>query len=103
MLIDFSLPHHSTETFSSKSDEHGQEITLTVPGYGKEDLEVSFSDSGNSLLVKSKDKKIDKNIYVANVNLLDLDNVKAKCLNGVLTVTLPYKKVAGKKLQITVE
>lgn len=95
-MFDSFKPYYSYETFSSKSNENDLEVTLTVPGYGKEDLEVNFSDYDGCLLISSKDKKLNRAVNITNPNSLDLQNIKAKCLNGILTITLPYKKSVPK-------
>lgn len=87
-------------TMKDNEDKSTKEIKAIVLGYGKEDLEVSFSNYGDQIIITSKDSKLKTSVRISDMNLLDTDAAKAKCLNGILTITIPYKAEQRKKIEI---
>ena len=81
----------------------GYDIELIVPGYRKEDITSSIKD--HSLVVKGERQPARDNRYVRQAFVLNsferrfslppnapLDGISAKCENGVLTISVPFKE-----------
>ena len=80
-------------------------INLTVPGYGKKDIDIDVI--GDKLTIAAKENK-DRNLsgfkkaYRISNDSIDVDNISAKCENGLLTVTVPkiVPEVVSRKIKI---
>ena len=80
-------------------------INLTVPGYGKKDIDINVI--GDKLTIAAKENK-DRNLsgfkkaYRISNDSIDVDNISAKCENGLLTVTVPkiIPEVVSRKIKI---
>lgn len=75
-------------------------ITVTVPGFSKEDLILSVKE--NTLCLKDKeDKKLKK--YWKLSESADLENIGAECKNGLLTINIPIKEKIDNTYTITIK
>lgn len=80
-------------------------INLTVPGYGKKDIDIDVI--GDKLTIAAKENK-DRNLsgfkkaYRISNDSIDVDNISAKCENGLLAVTVPkiVPEVVSRKIKI---
>ena len=74
----------------SSSDNNNYYYRLDVPGMSKEDLKVSVLDNRLTIYGVRKDNKniINRSINIMNV---DLNNISASLVNGVLTITILKK------------
>lgn len=76
----------------------GLEIKFMVPGYGKEDLEVTMQEG----IVYVKGDGIELATNVPHQHKYDLGQVQATCEKGILTISAPYKEEEkGKAVEIT--
>ncbi len=88
---------------SSIIDEKNKKLCITVemPGVGKEDIELSATESQLAIKAESRDRKYFKT--VASPVPVDTGSARAKYNNGVLEVTLKLKdkiKPEGKTVKI---
>lgn len=70
--------------------EDGVDITYQVPGYGKEDLELSLEK--DVLRVTDKLDKHKLNLAIRLSKNLDQDSIVSECKNGILTVNVKFVK-----------
>ena len=87
--------------------ETGDDITinLTVPGYGKKDIDIDVI--GDKLTIAGKENT-DRNLsgfsktYRISNDSIDVNNISAKCENGLLVVTVPkiIPEVISRKIKI---
>lgn len=74
-------------------------ITVLVPGFSKDNLELSISDETLSLK-DNEDKKVKK--FWKLSEYVDIKNIKAECKNGILTINIPPKEKINTKHTITI-
>lgn len=81
----------------AKHDETDLNIRFNVPGYSKDDLELSLE--GNTVWVRNKDEKAaDKiNLYYVMPDNIDLNSITSSCKNGVLMVNAKFEKELPEK------
>ena len=80
-------------------------INLTVPGYGKKDIDIDMI--GDKLTIAGKEDQ-DRNLsgfskaYRISGDSIDVNGIDAKCENGLLTVTVPkiVPEVVSRKIKI---
>lgn len=106
MLDDaFSFPLLNMDTYCAydevKHDKSGTKITIIVPGFSKEDLQLSISNNHLTLSSKLEDKKISRNWKLSDS--ADAKNVKAECKNGILTIDIPLKTKSDKSSIINID
>lgn len=106
MLDDvFSFPVLNTDTWYTydevKHDKDGTKIAIAVPGFSKEDLQLSLNDNYLSLSSKLEDKKISRSWKLSDV--ADTKAIKADCKNGMLTINIPVKTKSDKSRVIDIE
>ena len=80
-------------------------INLTVPGYGKKDIDIEMiGDELTIVGAENKDRNLSgfKKAYRISNDSIDVDNISAKCENGLLTVTVPkiIPEVVSRKIKI---
>ena len=94
-----SLNHRMT------SDELNYYIRVDVPGFNKNNLNVSVSENKLSVFGESNkdsDKKVD--VYFILGNGVDRNKTNATVVDGVLTVTLPRSRYkTNQPIKIDVE
>lgn len=77
---------------SIKTEKDGSStISVVVPGFSKEDLELSSKDGTLSLKDKKESgKKLTR--YWKLGESTDVSNISAECKNGILTIHIPVKE-----------
>ena len=91
--------------FTSQSDDKNLYIEGSLPGYNKKDLSVEFEDGYITIKANSETKSslVDKEFnkcFKLPETKLDTSKCEAEYLNGILKVSIPYKKDAVKKIKI---
>lgn len=94
------------DTVSIDKQEGKLQYKFVLPGVDRNDITISITN--NKLTVQTKQqaffgqkfKYVDTYNYDANYKVQD---AKAKLSNGILTITIPQKKVKEKSKQITIE
>ena len=68
--------------------------TCQVPGYGKENLSVTYSNGFLEIKDKDVDEKAKGSLHLKAKlpKNVEPNTLKAKCVNGILTVNVKYKK-----------
>ena len=106
MLTNFSYYNLINDVYSSlrdydiKENENGFEINLKIPGVKKEDIVLEVQDKKLKLEIKNDEYSFYNNKYILS-DKLDVDNIKSKLLNGILTINLP--KIITEKKVIKIE
>lgn len=88
-----------------KKDEKGLHIKFEVPGYEKENLDLSFEEDILTLSGKGNEEEDGfemvedfKNSWkIKNSHKYNFSEMHAKLENGILNVTLPYKEGEEKR------
>lgn len=116
-LYDFFNDMFSPSVSTMKSDvkENEKEYILDVelPGFKKEDINVDFNDGYLTVKASHKEEKkedkdnkhrylrqerryssVERSFYVGDINL---EGVKAKLDNGILTIIVPKKELEAPK------
>ena len=87
-----------------REDKNGYTLDIEMPGYRKEDINVSLEDGYLTVSAKKEEKENDdKSVYLRRersvscsrsyyVGDVEEDDVKAKFDGGVLTLVLPKEK-----------
>ncbi len=85
-------------------------IIIDLPGFSKKDVELEIGEDYVKVRASRERRKEGKYIvsersysFYRSISLpykVDVDNAKAKMKNGVLEITLPIKRKAGKKIKI---
>lgn len=73
-------------------------LKLVVPGYGKEDFNISVE--GNELKIVVIDKY--QKVYTLGEGI-DVAAITAQCVNGILTITLPKKVEVKNVIKVEVK
>ena len=80
-------------------DEDGATIKLKVPGFNKKSIDVSVDSETLTIEGKTDDDSFTKRYSVDNK--FDFDSIDAKVIDGLLTLSLPYKaEVKPKKIKV---
>ena len=77
-----------------KPTEYGFQLLLAVPGYGKEDFNISLE--GNLLTIKAEKFRTQKYEVPDNI-----EDIVAKCDKGVLTLDLYKSKKKTKVIKVS--
>lgn len=93
-----TLTKSSSNLQTYKYDNGNINIELSVPGYGKEDFDVSIKHL--VLTMSSKDNKINKSFRLSED--VDLDSIECLCDKGILKVTAKQKDL-GKEVKRFIE
>lgn len=101
----FSFPYVSLDASyaydSVKSNKEDTKITVIVPGFAKEDLQLNVNDNYLTLSSKLEDKKLNRTWKLAES--ADIKNIQAECKNGILTLTIPVKHRLDKTRTIEIK
>ena len=83
-----------------KKTDDGIEAKIMIPGYGKEDLEITLEE--NILNISSKeDKKVLQKLIIPKD--IDTEKIEASCKKGILEIKAPtIKKQEKTKKQIII-
>jgi HSP20 family protein len=80
-------------------DEDGATIKLKVPGFNKKSIDISVDSEHLTIEGKTDDDSFTKRYAVDSK--FDFDSIDAKVVDGLLTLTLPYKaEVKPKKIKV---
>ena len=81
-------------------DDDGATIKLKVPGFNKKSIDISVDSETLTIEGKTDDDSFTKKYAVDNK--FDFDSIDAKVVDGLLTLTLPYKsEVRPRKIKVT--
>ena len=81
-------------------DDDGATIKLKVPGFNKKSIDISVDSETLTIEGKTDDDSFTKKYSVDNK--FDFDSIDAKVIDGLLTLTLPYKaEVKPRKIKVT--
>ena len=80
-------------------DEDGATIKLKVPGFNKKSIDISVDSETLTIEGKTEDDSFIKRYSVDNK--FDFDSIDATVVDGLLTLSLPYKaEVKPKKIKV---
>ena len=80
-------------------DDDGATIKLKVPGFNKKSIDISVDSEHLTIEGKTDDDSFTKRYAIDNK--FDFDSIDAKVVDGLLTLTLPYKaEVKPRKIKI---
>ena len=81
-------------------DDDGATIKMKVPGFNKKSIDISVDSETLTIEGKTDDDSFTKRYSVDNK--FDFDSIDAKVIDGLLTLTLPYKaEVKPRKIKVT--
>ena len=81
-------------------DDDGATIKLKVPGFNKKSIDISVDSEHLTIEGKTDDDSFTKRYSVDNK--FDFDSIDAKVIDGLLTLTLPYKaEVKPRKIKVS--
>ena len=80
-------------------DDDGAIIKLKVPGFNKKSIDISVDSEHLTIEGKTDDDSFIKRYAIDNK--FDFDSIDAKVVDGLLTLTLPYKaEVKPRKIKV---
>ena len=81
-------------------DDDGATIKLKVPGFNKKSIDISVDSEHLTIEGKTNDDSFIKRYTIDNK--FDFDSIDAKVIDGLLTLTLPYKaEVKPRKIKVS--
>ena len=81
-------------------DDDGATIKLKVPGFNKKSIDISVDSETLTIEGKTDDDSFVKRFSIDNK--FDFDSIDAKVIDGLLTLTLPYKaEVKPRKIKVS--
>jgi len=81
-------------------DDDGATIKLKVPGFNKKSIDISVDSEHLIIEGKTDDDSFTKRYSIDNK--FDFDSIDAKVIDGLLTLTLPYKaEVKPRKIKVS--
>ena len=81
-------------------DDDGAIIKLKVPGFNKKSIDISVDSEHLTIEGKTDDDSFIKRYAIDNK--FDFDSIDAKVIDGLLTLTLPYKaEVKPRKIKVS--
>ena len=81
-------------------DDDGATIKLKVPGFNKKSIDISVDSEYLTIEGKTDDDSFTKRYSIDNK--FDFDSIDAKVIDGLLTLTLPYKaEVKPRKIKVS--
>ena len=99
-----NLPTASKSNYNIETDDSGITLTMNVPGYNKKLINVSVESDDLVIEGKSNSGNIDgfdKRFKIGDD--LDVDNIEAKVVDGVLTISVPYlEETKPRKVEVKV-
>ena len=80
-------------------DDDGATIKLKVPCFNKKSIDISVDSEHLTIEGKTDDDSFTKRYAIDNK--FDFDSIDAKVIDGLLTLTLPYKaEVKPRKIKV---
>ena len=81
-------------------DDDGATIKLKVPGFNKKSIDISVDSEHLTIEGKTDDDSFTRRYTIDNK--FDFDSIDAKVIDGLLTLTLPYKaEVKPRKIKVS--
>ena len=81
-------------------DDDGATIKLKVPGFNKKSIDISVDSETLTIEGKTDDDSFTKRYAIDSK--FDFDSIDAKVVDGLLTLTLPYKaEVKPRKIKVS--
>ena len=81
-------------------NDDGATIKLKVPGFNKKSIDISVDSEHLTIEGKTDDDSFTKRYSIDNK--FDFDSIDAKVIDGLLTLTLPYKaEVKPRKIKVS--
>lgn len=104
----FGLPTYQWNTVSNQVNDEitiekdgSYKLTLEVPGFSREDLNLTVKE-GTLVVEMKRESKKKKAIYRLGKNI-DQDHIKANCKDGLLTISCPVRQPESKTININVD
>ena len=80
-------------------DDDGATIKLKVPGFNKKSIDISVDSEHLTIEGKTDDDSFVKRFSIDNK--FDFDSIDAKVVDGLLTLSIPYKaEVKPRKIKV---
>ncbi len=80
-------------------DDDGATIKMKVPGFNKKSIDISVDSETLTIEGKTDDDSFVKRYSIDNK--FDLDEIDAKVVDGLLTLSIPYKaEVKPRKIKV---
>ena len=80
-------------------DDDGATIKLRVPGFNKKSIDISVDSETLTIEGKTDDDSFVKRFSIDNK--FDFDSIDAKVVDGLLTLSIPYKaEVKPRKIKV---
>ena len=80
-------------------DDDGATIKLKVPGFNKKSIDISVDSEHLTIEGKTDDDSFIKRYAIDNK--FDFDSIDAKVVDGLLTLSIPYKaEVKPRKIKV---
>ena len=80
-------------------DEDGDTIKLKLPGFNKKSIDISVDSETLTIEGKTDDDSFVKRFSIDNK--FDFDSIDAKVVDGLLTLSIPYKaEVKPRKIKV---
>ena len=80
-------------------DDDGATIKLKVPGFNKKSIDISVDSETLTIEGKTDDDSFVKRFSIDNK--FDFDSIDAKVVDGLLTLSIPYKaEVKPRKIKV---
>ena len=80
-------------------DDDGATIKMKVPGFNKKSIDISVDSETLTIEGKTDDDSFVKRFSIDNK--FDFDSIDAKVVDGLLTLSIPYKaEVKPKKIKV---
>ena len=99
---DFATSIKSFNNFSTSNvthDDDGATIKLKVPGFNKKSIDISVDSETLTIEGKTDDDSFVKRFSIDNK--FDFDSIDAKVVDGLLTLSIPYKaEVKPRKIKV---
>ena len=80
-------------------DDDGATIKMKVPGFNKKSIDISVDSETLTIEGKTDDDSFVKRL--SSDNKFDFDSIDAKVVDGLLTLSIPYKaEVKPRKIKV---
>ena len=80
-------------------DDDGATIKMKVPGFNKKSIDISVDSETLTIECKTDDDSFVKRFSIDNK--FDFDSIDAKVVDGLLTLSIPYKaEVKPRKIKV---
>ena len=80
-------------------DDDGATIKMKVPGFNKKSIDISVDSETLTIEGKTDDDSFVKRFSIDNK--FDFDSIDAKVIDGLLTLSIPYKaEVKPRKIKV---